>query len=154
MSRKNHAVQRIQKEMIELIRQPLAYVSAGPDDESDLTRWSATIAGPKGTPYEGGVFQLKITVPPEYPYKPPHCRFRTKVYHCNVASSGAICLDILKDQWSPVLTISKVLISIVSLLDDPEPGDPLVPEIADLYLRDRASHDAQAREWTQVYASP
>ena len=63
MSRKNHAVQRIQKEMIELIRQPLAYVSAGPDDESDLTRWSATIAGPKGTPYEGGVFQLKITFP-------------------------------------------------------------------------------------------
>ena len=75
MSRKNHAVQRIQKEMLELIKQPLAYVSAGPDDESDLTRWSATIAGPKGTPYEGGVFQLKISFPPEYPYKPPTAAF-------------------------------------------------------------------------------
>merc|ERR1711924_382876 len=70
--------------------------------------------------------------------------FTTKIYHCNVNANGAICLDILKDQWSPALTISKVLLSVSSLLTDCNPNDPLVPEIAQLYLRDRAKHDQTA----------
>merc|ERR1712137_253685 len=78
-----------------------------------------------------------------YPFKPPKVGFTTKIYHCNVNSNGAICLDILKDQWSPALTINKVLLSISSLLTDANPNDPLVPDIARLYLNDRAKHDKQ-----------
>eukprot|EP00435_Cladocopium_sp_Y103_P061414 s466_g23.t1 len=103
--------------------------------------------GPPDSAYQGGVFFLNINFPSDYPFKPPKVHFTTKIYHCNVNSNGAICLDILKDQWSPALTISKVLLSM-SRDDCLGLGfDPLVPEIAQVYLKDRAKHDATAREW-------
>ena len=64
--------------------------------------------GPGESPFAGGVFFVNIHFPPDYPFKPPKVSFQTKVYHPNVNSQGSICLDILKDQWSPALTISKV----------------------------------------------
>merc|ERR1712084_97014 len=102
------------------------------------------MGGPADSAYAGGVFFLNIVFPADYPFKPPKCHFTTKIYHCNVNANGAICLDILKDQWSPALTISKVLLSISSLLCDANPSDPLVPEIAQVYLKDRAKHDPTA----------
>ncbi len=68
----------------------------------------ACLQGPPDSPYAGGVFFVSIHFPPDYPFKPPKVAFQTKVYHPNVNSQGSICLDILKDQWSPALTVSKV----------------------------------------------
>jgi ubiquitin-conjugating enzyme E2 D/E len=117
-----------------------------------MFHWQATIMGPDDSPYSGGVFFLDIHFPADYPFKPPKVHFTTRIYHCNINSNGGICLDILKDQWSPALTISKVLLSICSLLTDPNPDDPLVPDIAQLLKTDRGRHDSTAREWTSKYA--
>jgi len=130
------ALRRITKELKDLEADPPANCSAGPVGD-DLFKWKATIMGPQNSAYDGGVFFLDINFPQDYPFKPPNVRFQTKMYHCNVNDKGGICLDILKDNWSPALTISKVLLSICSLLTDPNPDDPLVPEIAKLYKTNR-----------------
>jgi len=145
------ALRRINKELIDLNRDPPTNCSAGPVGD-DMFHWQATIMGPEDSPYAGGIFFLNIHFPSDYPFKPPKVNFTTKIYHCNINSNGAICLDILKDQWSPALTISKVLLSISSLLTDANPDDPLVPEIAHLYKTDRKRYEQTARESSQKYA--
>ena len=109
------SAKRIRKELDNIKNDPPVNCSAGPDND-DIFNWSATVMGPQGSPYEGGIFYLNIVFPQNYPFKPPKITFVTKVYHPNINSSGGICLDILKDQWSPALTIDKVLLSICSLL--------------------------------------
>ncbi|KAF9811800.1 hypothetical protein IEO21_06412 [Rhodonia placenta] len=109
--------------------------------------------GPEGTPYEGGHFKVDIIIPESYPFQPVKMKFITKVYHPNVSSaSGAICLDILKDAWSPVLTLKSTLISLQSLLCSPEPRDPQDAEVAKHYMTSKSSFEETARYWTQAYA--
>lgn len=146
------ALKRIKKELGDLSRDPPANCSAGPVDESDMFKWQATIMGPGDSPFEGGVFKLAISFPKDYPFKPPKVVFLTKIYHPNISTHGDICLDILKAQWSPALSIAKVLLSICVLMCDPNPHDPLMPKVASLYLNNRALYDSTAREWTRLYA--
>ena len=143
---------RLQKELDELIKNPPTNCSAGTVD-NDLFHWRASIIGPEDTPYDGGIFDLDIYFPVNYPFKAPKCNFITKIYHPNINSAGSICVDILKDSWSPALSISKVLLSISSLMNDPNPDDPLEPIIATQYKENKSEFISTAKTWTTIYAT-
>ena len=145
------AVNRLKTELKKITKDPPSNCSAGLFKDN-IFEWEATIMGPNDSPYKGGIFYLTINFPKNYPFKPPKIRFRTKVYHPNINNSGEICLDILKTEWSPALTTSKVLLSICSLLTDPNPDDPLVPDAAKLYNENRELFNKTAEEWTQTFA--
>lgn len=112
-------------------------MKVSPCEEEDQFRWQASIVGPKDTPYDQGIFLLNIEFPKDYPHKPPKCHFTTKIYHPNVDANGNICLDILKDQWTPACTVSKVLQSLYSLMVAPNPDNPLAPDIAKLFIENK-----------------
>ena len=143
---------RLQKELKMLMLSPPINCSAGLI-EDDIFHWNATIMGPEDSPYFGGVFFIDIKFPQDYPYKPPKMRFTTKIYHPNISKTGFICVDILKNNWSPALTISKVLLSICSLLNDPNPDDPLEPDIANEYKNNKKQYIESAQSWTKIYAT-
>ncbi|KAH8296121.1 hypothetical protein KR054_002003, partial [Drosophila jambulina] len=120
----------------------------------NMFHWRASIPGPPDTPYSGGQFHLDVHFGQNYPFSPPKIFFLTKIYHCNIAANGYICLDILGREWSPALSVAKVLLSIISLLADPNPDDPLEPSIASVFKRQRSQHDVMASAWTSLYAKP
>lgn len=142
---------RIKKELEEIQKEPPSNCSAGPLP-NNIKEWQATIIGPSESPYAGGIFKLQILFTDKYPFKPPKVKFNTPIYHPNINSHGSICLDILNVNWSPALTITKLLLSISSLMNDPNPDDPLVKSIADLYIFDREKYNSKAREFTLRYA--
>ncbi|KAK9377684.1 P-loop containing nucleoside triphosphate hydrolase protein [Lipomyces chichibuensis] len=143
---------RIAKEMQDAQADPQSGIRLEMVSESDISHLKGYFVGPPGTPYEGGHYQVDIEIPAD-PFKPPRMKFDTKVYHPNISSqTGAICLDILKDTWSPVLTLKASLISLQSLLTSPEPSNPQDAEVAKHYMADRRGFDNTARYWAKVYA--
>ena len=141
---------RLQRELLNLQKDAIPNCSAGPKN-NNLFQWQATILGPTGTPYHGGVFYLELQFSKNYPYKPPKVTFQTPIYHPNINSRGEICLDILKQEWTPALTAKGLLLSICSLLSDPNADDPLVPEIAEIYRTNYKLFQQKASEWTTEY---
>lgn len=148
-------IRRINKELDEIKQcnhdSQNATFSVDKSDDNPLV-WTGYIFGPEKTPYQGGMFKITINFPQNYPFKPPKVSFNTKIYHPNISESGYICIDILKDNWSPALSTLKVLLSICSLLNDPNPDDPLVPAIAQVYNTNRKLFEKYAKDWTQKYA--
>ncbi|WOK95883.1 ubiquitin-conjugating enzyme E2-17 kDa [Canna indica] len=146
------ALKRLTSELKALQEDPPFECTVG-TVEDNMFHWKARMRGPPNSPYADGLFHLRIVFTSEYPFKPPKVAFITPVFHPNISTTGAICLDILQDQWSPVLTISKVLLSISSLLADPNPDDPVAPDAGRFYKNDRAQYETTAAMWTKKYAS-
>ena len=145
-------IKRIQKELKEFNKDPPQNITAGPINYNNMFRWESTIIGPEDSPYEGGIFHLNFTYPTDYPFKPPKCVFTTKIYHPNINTNGAISLDILQDQWGANLYLEKFLLSISSLLSDPNPDNPINYEAANLYKANKYEYYKKVREWAIEYA--
>lgn len=142
---------RILKETQNLANEPPPGIEAVP--VSDNARYfKVQMRGPETTPYEGGNYKLELFLPEQYPMEAPKVRFNTPIYHPNIDKLGRICLDVLKDKWSPALQIRTVLLSIQALLSTPEPSDPLDHGIADHFKSNKASAEQTAREWNRKYA--
>lgn len=120
----------------------------------NIHKWKAFIKGPTGTPYDGAIFKFDIEFPSDYPLKPPKLRFTTPVWHPNFdEDSGAICLDILKSEWSPALSVHKVLISVISLLNDPNPHSPLNGLAAQQYMNRPAEFAKAVNDWVAKHGA-
>ncbi|KAH0476425.1 MAG: hypothetical protein KVP17_001329 [Porospora cf. gigantea B] len=142
---------RIVKETESLLKDPPPYIAAVP--AADNPRYfTIDMLGPEGTPYERGNYKLELFLPEHYPMESPKIRFLTRIYHPNIDKLGRICLDILKDKWSPALQIRTVLLSVQALLSSPEPDDPLDQAVAKHFKSNKAGAEAKAREWNMTYA--
>ncbi len=147
-------IKRIRTELNSITKKPIEHITANPISETNLYKWTASITGPPNTPFEDGVFHLNITFSDDYPFKAPHVTFVTKIYHPNIDSNGNICLDILKTgAWSPVLSIQQLLLSISSLIAEPNPDDPYMPSIAVEYKENMDLYNKKVREHTLLHAS-
>ena len=142
---------RINRELAMIHKNPHPDIQIYPC-ESDLNFWNAIILGPHSTPYQGGIFHIYISLPDEYPLKPPEIRFLTQIYHLNVNSSGRICISILNSDYGPEITILRILQSIYGLLMNPEDLDSLDTNIASIYRCSRQKYDETAATWTNLYA--
>ena len=145
---------RIKKEIRYLMENPEELNNEGITlipDESNIQNFSGSIIGPVGTPYAGLKYELEVKIGTDYPMKPPYVRFvNRKIYHPNVNTSGDICLDILKTEWAPTLSLSKVMLSICSLLNEPNPASPLNSTAANDWINNKPKYQQEInRLWRE-----
>lgn len=142
---------RIKKELKNLLN------NTNPDftytiSETNFRYVFVTMKGPNDTCYQNGNFKLELFIPKEYPFQPIKIRFLTKIYHPNIDFIGRICLDILKQRWSPALQIQSLLLSIQVLLSSPNLDDPLNEKVANHWREDPEDAYKIALEFTKKYA--
>ncbi|KAI5187796.1 ubiquitin-conjugating enzyme E2 A [Nematocida homosporus] len=130
---------QIMRDMKRLIDEPLDMIMAAPS-KTDIMDWRAIIFGPQDTPFEDGVFELKIRFTEQYPQHPPEVIFISEMFHPNIYKNGELCLDILKNKWNPTYGVGLVLLCIQSLLNDPNTESPANSEASELYLKNRPEY--------------
>ena len=140
ITRLNKELSKLQKEKIDLIEV---------DNPDDILFWTARIFGPVGTPYEGGIFNIVIKFDNNYPLKPPSLTFLTPMYHPNIYKDGKICIDILQNEWTPTQCVRTILLSILSLLMDPNPKSPANRDAAQLYLTDINKYNEIVKQYVK-----
>jgi len=151
------SIKRLARDQVALRRSlPPNYLFEAKDDlglPDDLTQLLICLAGPEGTPYSHGVWRVRLDIPVEYPQSPPTATFKTRIFHPNVAEeTGAVCLETLKRDWDPKLTLKDILITISCLLIQPNPDSALNQKAGALIQEDYDAFARQARLMTRIHA--
>lgn len=121
-------------------------------DETNILNWQVLIV-PDKAPYNKGAFRIEINFPAEYPFKPPKITFKTRIYHPNVDEKGQICLGIISpEHWKPATKTDQVILSLVALINDPEPEHPLRSDLAQEFTKDPKKFFKNAEEHTKKFA--
>jgi ubiquitin-conjugating enzyme E2 C len=139
---------RLQKELMQLMMATDKGISAFPEGDN-LFEWKASISGVEGTAYEGQTYKLKMQFPSSYPFSAPHVTFETPIFHPNVDQHGNICIDILKEAWSAAYSVSTILLSLQSLLGEPNPDSPLNAYAAQLWGNPAEYSAAVSRKYAE-----
>ena len=139
------------KALDELRKNPIDFVKLLDSDDHKITL--IEMKGPKGSPYENGIFELKFESIRNYPMKPPKVRFNTNIFHININHRGQICTDLLSDNWKPnSSTLDVILHHIYEILKDPQTDSAINDQAADLFIGNKKKYFIIAKEWTQKYA--
>mmetsp|Transcript_3266 Transcript_3266/g.3693 ORF Transcript_3266/g.3693 Transcript_3266/m.3693 type:complete len:166 (-) Transcript_3266:53-550(-) len=153
------ALKRLAKEYRELTTSTPEGVASGPVNEDNLLEWEALITGPEDTCYDGGCFHAKLSFPRDYPLNPPKMQFTSQLWHPNIYPDGTVCISILHppgedkygyektcERWSPVQSVEKILLSVVSMLAEPNDESPANVEAAKMWRTNRKAFDMKADE--------
>ena len=150
----------IQRNKLDLAKNPIDLVSVGLDDDSDIYNWEILIMGPDGTLYEGGFFKARLVFPKDFPNMPPTMTFTSEMWHPNVYEDGRVCISILhppgedefnqqesaEERWRPILGVEQILISVISMLSDPNDESPANLDAAVMWRNDRAAFKKKVRQ--------
>ncbi|KAJ7426010.1 BTB/POZ domain-containing protein KCTD5 [Willisornis vidua] len=132
----------------------VAVPTKNPDGTMNLMNWECAIPGKKGTPWEGGLFKLRMLFKDDYPSSPPKCKFEPPLFHPNVYPSGTVCLSILEEDkdWRPAITIKQILLGIQELLNEPNIQDPAQAEAYTIYCQNRVEYEKRVRAQAKKFA--
>jgi ubiquitin-conjugating enzyme E2 S len=147
-------ISRLMGEIRELVRSPPDGVEYVASDDSSVSEVHAFIEGPEETPFYGSKFRMKLVISEDYPNSPPKGYFLTKIYHPNISTTGEICVNTLKRDWNPTVTLKHVLQVIRCLLIVPFPESSLNDEAGKLFMENYEDFAARARIMAQVHAIP
>lgn len=150
----------LRRQLAELSKNPIELVSVGLFDESNIYEWELILIGPDGTLYEGGFFQAKLVFPPEFPNMPPTMTFISEMWHPNVYEDGRVCISILhppgedamnsqesaEERWRPILGVEQILVSVVSMLSDPNDESPANLDAAVMWRNDKEAFKKKVRQ--------
>jgi len=156
----DYGTELLRRQLNELAKNPIEFFSVGLTDESNVYDWELLLIGPDETIYEGGFFKARLVFPPDFPNMPPTMTFISDMWHPNVYEDGRVCISILHppgedamnsqesadERWRPILGVEQILISVISMLSDPNDESPANLDAAVMWRNDRAAFKKRVRQ--------